>query len=78
MTRLGTVRAGIILGPHDYDDRFAYWLRRIARGGEVLAPGGTECWSCSSSTRAISRPGWCARRSDACAEFSMPLGPANR
>ena len=33
------VRAGIILGPHDYDDRFAYWLRRIARGDEVLAPG---------------------------------------
>jgi 2'-hydroxyisoflavone reductase len=33
------VRAGAILGPHDYDDRFAYWLRRIAKGGEVLAPG---------------------------------------
>lgn len=33
------VRAGLILGPHDYDERFPWWLRRIARGGEVLAPG---------------------------------------
>ena len=33
------VRAGLILGPHDNDDRFAWWLRRVARGGEVLAPG---------------------------------------
>jgi len=37
--RVLCVRAGAILGPHDYDDRFAYWLRRVARGGEVLAPG---------------------------------------
>ena len=33
------VRAGLILGPHDYDERFPWWLRRVARGGEVLAPG---------------------------------------
>jgi 2'-hydroxyisoflavone reductase len=33
------VRAGLILGPHDYDERFRYWLTRVARGGEVLAPG---------------------------------------
>jgi 2'-hydroxyisoflavone reductase len=33
------IRAGLILGPHDYDERFAWWLRRLARGGEVLAPG---------------------------------------
>lgn len=33
------VRAGLILGPHDYDGRFRWWLERIARGGEVLAPG---------------------------------------
>lgn len=36
------VRAGLILGPHDYDQRFRYWLTRIARGGEVLAPGDPE------------------------------------
>lgn len=33
------VRAGLIVGPHDGTDRFAYWPRRIARGGRVLAPG---------------------------------------
>ncbi|MBD0369596.1 MAG: NAD-dependent epimerase/dehydratase family protein [Pyrinomonadaceae bacterium] len=33
------VRAGLIVGPHDYSDRFTYWPTRVARGGEVLAPG---------------------------------------
>jgi 2'-hydroxyisoflavone reductase len=33
------VRAGLIVGPHDYSDRFTYWPTRAARGGEVLAPG---------------------------------------
>jgi 2'-hydroxyisoflavone reductase len=33
------VRPGIIYGPDDYTDRFAYWVRRIRQGGEVLAPG---------------------------------------
>ncbi|HRI64994.1 MAG TPA: NAD-dependent epimerase/dehydratase family protein [Polyangium sp.] len=37
--RVFHVRAGLILGPHDYDERFRYWLERIARGGDVLAPG---------------------------------------
>jgi 2'-hydroxyisoflavone reductase len=32
------VRPGLIVGPHDATDRFAYWPRRIARGGRVLAP----------------------------------------
>lgn len=36
---LQVVRAGLILGPHDTTDRSAYWPRRFARGGEVLAPG---------------------------------------
>ena len=26
-------------GPHDPTNRFAWWVERIARGGEVLAPG---------------------------------------
>ena len=30
--RVFHVRAGLILGPHDYDERFRYWLERIARG----------------------------------------------
>lgn len=40
--RVQHVRAGLILGPHDYDQRFRYWLTRVARGGEVLAPGNPE------------------------------------
>lgn len=33
------VRAGLILGPHENVGRLTWWLSRIARGGEVLAPG---------------------------------------
>lgn len=32
------VRPGLIVGPHDPTDRFTYWVRRMARGGKVLAP----------------------------------------
>jgi nucleoside-diphosphate-sugar epimerase len=37
--RSAVVRAGLIVGPHDPTDRFTYWPVRVARGGEVLAPG---------------------------------------
>ncbi len=40
--RVLNVRAGLIVGPHDYSDRFTYWPRRVAEGGEVLAPGNPE------------------------------------
>jgi 2'-hydroxyisoflavone reductase len=33
------VRPTYVVGPFDYSGRFVWWLRRIARGGEVLAPG---------------------------------------
>jgi 2'-hydroxyisoflavone reductase len=36
------VRPGLIVGPHDPTGRFTYWARRVARGGEVLAPGPPE------------------------------------
>ena len=36
------VRPGMIVGPHDYTDRFPYWRRRVAEGGDVLAPGDPE------------------------------------
>jgi 2'-hydroxyisoflavone reductase len=32
------IRPGVVVGPHDPTDRFTYWVRRIARGGDVLAP----------------------------------------
>ncbi|MFB6462708.1 NAD-dependent epimerase/dehydratase family protein [Bradyrhizobium tunisiense] len=35
-------RAGLIAGPEDPTGRFAYWPARLARGGEVLAPGSPD------------------------------------
>jgi len=32
-------RAGLILGPYEEIGRLPWWLQRIARGGEVVAPG---------------------------------------
>ncbi|MBA3655503.1 MAG: NAD-dependent epimerase/dehydratase family protein [Actinobacteria bacterium] len=36
--RVANVRPGLIVGPNDPSDRFTYWVRRLAGGGEVLAP----------------------------------------
>lgn len=33
------VRAGLVLGPYENIGRLPWWLQRIARGGDVLAPG---------------------------------------
>ena len=33
------IRPGLIVGPGDETDRFTYWPVRLARGGEVVAPG---------------------------------------
>ena len=40
--RVLAIRPGLIAGPHDPTDRFTYWPRRIAQGGEVLVPGPPE------------------------------------
>jgi 2'-hydroxyisoflavone reductase len=41
--RVTVIRPGLIVGPMDRSDRFTYWAVRVARGGEVLAPGdGTD------------------------------------
>jgi 2'-hydroxyisoflavone reductase len=37
--RTTIIRPGLIVGPGDPTDRFTYWPVRVARGGEVLAPG---------------------------------------
>lgn len=36
--RAALIRPGYIVGPHDPTDRFTYWIRRAATGGEMLAP----------------------------------------
>src|SRR5262249_29652185 len=36
--RVLNIRPGLIVGPHDLSDPFTYWPRRIAQGGDVLAP----------------------------------------
>lgn len=33
------IRPGLIVGEYDWTDRFSYWVMRVAKGGEVLAPG---------------------------------------
>jgi 2'-hydroxyisoflavone reductase len=33
------IRPGLIVGPGDQTDRFTYWPVRLARGGDILAPG---------------------------------------
>ncbi|MDP1721076.1 MAG: NAD-dependent epimerase/dehydratase family protein [Candidatus Nanopelagicaceae bacterium] len=35
-------RGGMILGPYEIPGRLPWWLKRIARGGEVLAPGPSD------------------------------------
>lgn len=40
--RCTIVRPGLIVGPHDPTDRFTYWPRRLAEGGDVLAPGSPD------------------------------------
>jgi 2'-hydroxyisoflavone reductase len=36
---LTVIRPTYVIGPHDHTGRFTWWVRRIAEGGTVLAPG---------------------------------------
>jgi 2'-hydroxyisoflavone reductase len=36
--RATIVRPSLVVGPHDPTDRFAYWVRRAAAGGNMLVP----------------------------------------
>lgn len=36
--RLTILRPTVVVGPHDYTDRFTWWVRRIARGGRLSVP----------------------------------------
>lgn len=35
-------RAGLIVGPEDRTSRFDYWVSRLDRGGEIVAPGSPD------------------------------------
>jgi nucleoside-diphosphate-sugar epimerase len=37
--RISVLRPGVILGPQENVGRLTWWLNRIKRGGEILAPG---------------------------------------
>ena len=37
--KVSVIRPGLIVGPRDKTDRFTYWPVRVAKGGDVLAPG---------------------------------------
>lgn len=37
--RSTVLRPGVVLGPHEYVGRLPWWLRRVQRGGQVVAPG---------------------------------------
>jgi 2'-hydroxyisoflavone reductase len=39
---LTIIRPAYVIGPHDHTHRFTWWVDRIARGGQVLAPGRPE------------------------------------
>lgn len=40
--RCTVVRPTYVVGPGDHTDRFTYWVDRVHRGGDVLAPSGPD------------------------------------
>lgn len=40
--RATVVRPTYVVGPWDHTQRFTHWVRRVAEGGEVLAPGNPD------------------------------------
>jgi 2'-hydroxyisoflavone reductase len=40
-----SVRPPVVYGPHDYTERLAYWVQRVAEYDEIVVPGdGTNLW----------------------------------
>jgi 2'-hydroxyisoflavone reductase len=68
-------RAGLILGPYEGVGRMPWWLGRMERGGDVLAPGRRNC-RCSTSTAATWRRGCSAPPTAASAAPSTPSAGA--
>ncbi|XXX78186.1 NAD-dependent epimerase/dehydratase family protein [Sorangium sp. So ce134] len=61
--RVLVLRPGLIVGPFDPTDRFTYWVRRVARGGDVLAPGRPERPVRALDARDFAA--WCVQRIEA-------------
>lgn len=40
--RCTSLRPGVVLGPREYVGRLPWWLRRVAGGGRILAPGSPD------------------------------------
>jgi 2'-hydroxyisoflavone reductase len=75
--RTTIVRPGLIVGPGDDTDRFTYWPVRIARGGEILAPGNGEVDRVQViDVRDLCE--WCVRLAEQKTSGTfMGIGPAN-
>jgi 2'-hydroxyisoflavone reductase len=66
--RVLNARAGLLVGPNDYTDRFPYWVARVERGGDVLAPDAWDqplqlidvrdaaAWLLDAASRSVSGP----------------------
>jgi 2'-hydroxyisoflavone reductase len=66
------VRAGLILGPRENIGRLPWWLRRVERGGEVLAPGRP-----GRPIQYVDARDLAAWIVDACCASDGPSGPIN-
>ena len=74
--RAFVVRPGLIVGPHDRSDRFTYWVRRMAEGGAILAPGRPERFVQFIDVRDLAE--WMARAlENECAGTFNATGPAD-
>ena len=72
------LRAGLILGPNENIGRLPWWLHRIARGGDVLAPGVPESGIQYVDARDLARFGLDAAAAGLGGPFSIvsPVGHA--
>jgi 2'-hydroxyisoflavone reductase len=44
--RLLTIRPGYVVGPHDYTERFTYWVRKVVDGEPIIGPDAEQPLQC--------------------------------
>ncbi len=73
--KVAIVRPGLIVGPHDMTERFTYWPRRVAQGGDMLAAGQPDSPLQWIDVRDLAQ--WCLRLAEqnTCGIFNA-CGPA--